>query len=71
VVNQAPAWRKSGRDASAGRPLRHPRAKAQLLLGDASPQVMRAALEALTALYPLPVLAALADAIEAQEEAGQ
>lgn len=67
--NRFPTWRKSDRDPEAGRPLRHPRDKALLLLGDASPDVMRAALTALVSRDPLPVLGALADAIEAAEEA--
>jgi hypothetical protein len=63
-----PVWRKGDKDPVAGSPLRHPRAKALLLLSGASPDVMTAALLALTDRDPLPVLTALADAIEAQEE---
>ncbi len=63
-----PVWRKGDKDPGAGNPLRHPRAKALLLLSGASPDVMTAALLALTDRDPLPVLTALADAIEAQEE---
>lgn len=69
--NRFPTWRKSDRSPEAGRPLRHPRDKALLLLGDASPEVMRAALTTLVARDPVPVLGALADAIEAHEEEAQ
>lgn len=62
-----PVWRKDDKAPDAGNPLRHPRAKALLLARDASPEVMRAALLALTDRDPLPVLTALADAIEAEE----
>lgn len=63
-----PVWRKGSKDPGAGSPLRHPRAKALLLLADASPDVMRASLLALADRDPVPVLAALCNAIEAEEE---
>lgn len=63
-----PVWRKGDKAPDAGNPLRHPRAKALLLLRDASPEVMRATLLALTDRDPVPVLTALCDVIE---EAGQ
>lgn len=68
MTGQFPVWRKGGKAPDAGTPLRHPRAKALLLLEGASPEVMRAALLALTDRDPLPVLTALCDAIEAAEE---
>ncbi len=63
-----PVWRKSDRAPDAGTPGRHTRARALLLAEDASPDAMRAALTALIKRDPLPVLTALADAIEREEE---
>lgn len=65
--NRFPTWRKADRSPESGRPLRHPRDKALLLLANASPEIMRAALTALVNRDPLPVLGALADAIEVAE----
>lgn len=63
-----PVWRKGDKAPDAGNPLRHPRAKALLLLRDASPEIMRAVLLALADRDPMTVLTALCDVIE---EAGQ
>jgi hypothetical protein len=69
-MTKFPVWVKGEKDPEAGKPLRHPRNKALLLLDSATADDLRNALRVLIDRDPLPVLTALADAIDAREDMG-